>query len=126
MSKYTVNTEITKSLCKEFYDNSALTIEGFDPDSLDVYADYLDKEFGLKENAMFHVIYGHVMNDVYGLNNNQFPYPDRLPIIVIKLNDFVKPFKVVQKRFNFGGKLFDDVVNNNVHIEWYETSKQFV
>ena len=30
MSNYTVNTEITKSLCEEFYDNSALTLEGLD------------------------------------------------------------------------------------------------
>lgn len=116
MSNYTVNTEITKSLCEELYDDSALTLEGLDLDSLDDYAKYLDEECGLKENAVFHVIDGYTMNSLYDLSDNN-AYPDDLHIIVIKLSDLVKPNNIVMKRFNFGGRWFDDVVDNNARRE---------
>ena len=102
MSNYTVNTEITKSLCEEFYDDSALTLEGLDLDSLDDYAKYLDEECGLEENAIFHVIDGGTMNHLYDLSYNN-AYPDDLHIVVIKLSDLVNPNAIIMKRFGFGG-----------------------
>lgn len=116
MSNYTVNTEITESLCEELYNDSALTLEGLDLDSLDDYAKYLDEECGLKENAVFHVIDGYTMNSLYDLSSNN-AYPDDLHIVVIKLSDLVKPNKIIMKRFNFGGRWFDDVVDNNARRE---------
>lgn len=118
MSKYTVNTEITDSLYKELYDNSALTLEGLDLGSLDDYAKYLDEKFGLKENAVFYVIDGSVMNSIYGLSDNN-AYPDDLHIVVIRLSDLVKSINLMTKRFDFGGRWFDDVVDNNARREWY-------
>ena len=94
MKKYTVNTDITMSLCDEFYDESALTIEGLDLDSLDDYANYLNRECGLKDNAVFHVIYGNEMNDFYMLSGKN-AYPGDLHIVVIKLSDLVNPNAII-------------------------------
>jgi hypothetical protein len=112
MKKYTVNTDVTMSLCDEFYDTSALTLEGLDLDSLDDYANYLDRECGLKDGAVFHVIDGNEMDDFYMLSGKN-AYPGDLHIVVIKLSDLINPNKIIMKRFEFGGRWFDDVVDNN-------------
>lgn len=112
MKKYTVNTDITMSLCDEFYDDSSLTLEGLDLDSLDDYANYLDDICGLNDCAVFNVIDGNEMNDFYMLSGDK-AYPGDLHIVVIKLSDLVNPNKIILKRFEFGGRWFDDVVNNN-------------
>lgn len=112
MKKYTVNTDVTMSLCDEFYDGSALTLEGLDLDSLDDYANYLDRECGLKDGAVFHVIDGNEMDDFYMLSGKN-AYPGDLHIVVIKLSDLINPSKIIMKRFEFGGRWFDDVVDNN-------------
>ena len=114
MKKYTVNTDITKDLCNEFYNDSALTLEGLDLDSLDDYANYLDKECGLVDNAVFHVIDGNEMNDFYMLSGDN-AYPGDLHIVVIKLSDLKNYNAIIIKRFEFGGRWFDDVVYNNAH-----------
>ena len=114
MKKYTVNTDITMSLCDEFYDDSALTLEGLDIDSIDDYANYLDNVCGLKEGAVFHVFSGYEMDDFYMLSGSN-SYPGDLHIVVIKLSDLVNPNKIVTKRFEFGGRWFDDIVNNKTN-----------
>lgn len=119
MKKYTVNTDITMSLCDEFYDDSALTIEGLGLDSLDDYANYLDDICGLEDGAVFHVIDGNEMNDFYMLSGKN-AYPGDLHIVVIKLSDLVNPDKIILKRFEFGGRWFDDVVDNNARREHKE------
>lgn len=116
MKKYTVNTDITMSLCDEFYDDSSLTLEGLDLDSLDDYANYLDDICGLEDGAVFHVIDGNTMNDFYTLSGKN-AYPDNLHIVVIKLSDLVNPDKIILKRFEFDGRWFDDVVDNNARVE---------
>lgn len=116
MKKYTVNTDITMNLCDEFYDDSALTLEGLDLDSLDDYANYLDDTCGLEDGATFHVIYGNEMNDFYMLSGDN-AYPGDLHIVVIKLSDLVSPDKIILKRFEFGGRWFDDIVDNNARRE---------
>jgi len=116
MKKYTVNTNITMNLCDEFYGEPALTLEGLDLNSLDDYANYLDNECVLKDNAVFHVIHGSEMNDFYTLSGKN-AYPDDLNIVVIKLSNLVNPNKLITKRFEFGGRWFDDVVDNNAHRE---------
>ena len=112
--KYTVNTDITMSLCDEFYDESALTLEGLDLDSLDDYANYLDSVCGLEDGAVFHIIDGYEMDNFYMLSGRN-SYPDDLHIVVIKLIDLVNPNKIVTKRFEFGGRWFDDIVNNKTN-----------
>ena len=112
MKKYTVNTDITMNLCNEFYNDSSLTIEGLDLNSLDDYANYLDRECGLENGAVFHVIHGNEMNDFYMLSGKN-AYPSDSHIVVIKLIDLVNPNKIIMKRFEFDGRWFDDVVDNN-------------
>ena len=112
MKKYTINDNVTVSICDELYDNSALTLEGLDLNSLDDYANYLDDVCVLKEGAVFHIIDGNEMNDFYCLSG-KVAYPGDLHIIAIKLDDLCNPSKIVMKRFEFGGRWFDDVVNNN-------------
>lgn len=112
MRKYSVNDNVTMSICDELYDNSALTLEGLSLDSLDDYANYLDGICGLKDGATFYIIDGIEMNDFYMLSGSN-AYPGDLHIVVIKLSDLVNPSAIVMKRFEFGGRWFDDVVDNN-------------
>lgn len=112
MKKYTVNTNITMNLYDEFYGEPALTLEGLYLNSLDDYANYLDNICGLENGAVFHVIHGNEMNDFYTLSGKN-AYPDDLNIVVIKLSNLVDPNKIILKRFEFGGRWFDDVVDNN-------------
>jgi len=112
MAKYIVNDNVNMSICDELYDNSALTLEGLSLDSLDDYANYLDKICGLKDDAVFYIIDGNEMNNFYMLSGN-VAYPGDLHIVVIKLDDLVNPSAIVMKRFSFGGRWFDDVVDNN-------------
>lgn len=109
---YNVNTDINMGLLDSFYNDSSLTLEGLDLDSLNDYANYLNDTCGLKDNATFHIIYGNEMNDFYMLSGNK-AYPGNLHIVVIKLSDLVDPNKIITKRFEFGGRWFDDVVDNN-------------
>ena len=109
---YTVKENLTGDIFDELYDNSALTLEGLDLSSLDDYAKYLNRICGLKDNAIFYVIQGYEMNDYYDLSGNN-AYPEDLHIVVVKLNDLINPNKIVMKRFDFGGRWFDDVVDNN-------------
>lgn len=54
------------------------------------------------------------MNDFYTLSGKN-AYPDDLNIVVIKLSNLVNPNKLITKRFEFGGKWFDDIVDNNAY-----------
>lgn len=109
---YSVNTLIDMDLLDSFYKESALTIEGLDPNSIKFYADYLDENCGLNDNAVFHVISGAYMNSVYDLFGSN-AYPDDLNIVVIRLSDLKNSSAIIMKRFAFGGRWFDDVVDNN-------------
>lgn len=112
---YTTNTDINVALLDSLYKDSSLTLEGLDLSSLDAYANYLNDVCGLKDNAVFHIISGEVMNDVYDLYGDN-AYPDDLHIVCIKLECLKKPMAIVTKRFEFGGRWFDDVVDNNVGL----------
>lgn len=109
---YAVNDNVNMSICDELYDNSALTLEGLSLDSLDDYAEYLDDICGLKDGAVFHIIDGNEMNNFYCLSGKN-AYPGDLHIVAIKLDDLVNPDAIILKRFEFGGRWFDDVVDNN-------------
>lgn len=113
---YCINTDITEELFDTLYNHSALTLEGLDPGSIKDYANYLDEECGLKDNAVFHIISGKLMNDYYNLTYTN-AYPDNLNIVVIDLSDLNDVNKIVFKRFEFGGRWFDDVVDNNLSRE---------
>lgn len=116
---YSINTNITDELFDTLYNHSALTVEGLDSDDNNIkdYANYLNKECGLKDNAVFHIISGKLMNEHYNLTNrNAYPNDD-FHIVVIDLSDLNDVNKIIFKRFNFGGRWFDDVVDNNLSRE---------
>ena len=113
---YSVNTLVDMDLLNSFYKDSALTIEGLDPNSIKSYAEYLDEVCGLNDNAVFHVINGDYMNSVYGLFGSN-AYPNDLNIVVIRLSDLKNCNAIIMKRFEFGGRWFDDVVDNNARHE---------
>lgn len=109
---YKVNHLVDGDILDSFYNCSALTLEGLDLDSLNDYAEYLDKICGLNDNAVFHVIKGSYMNDYYMLSGTN-AYPDDLSIVVIRPECLKVPSAIIVKRFEFGGRWFDDVVDNN-------------
>jgi hypothetical protein len=113
---YSINTDITEDIFNTLYNHSALTLEGLDPDSIKDYADYLNEVCGLKDNAVFHIISGKSMNYYYNLTNTN-AYPDDLNIVVIDLSDLNDVNKIIFKRFEFGGRWFDDVIDNNLSCE---------
>lgn len=110
---YKVNYVINTELLDSFYEGSDLTLEGLDIDSLSDYADFLNKNCGLKDNAVFHIIKGNFMNNHYNLSGSN-AYPEDLNIVVIRLNDLRDYKPIVIKRFDFGGRWFDDIIDNNL------------
>lgn len=92
------------------YEDNALTVVGLCRESI---ADLFSI---LKENTTVHrervfITSGKLMNEQYGLTGKN-AYPDNLTIVSISLEDFdVEP--MILKRFEFGGRWFNDIVDNN-------------
>ena len=61
------------------------------------------------------------MNEQYGLTGTN-AYKDDLPIVSFSLKDFdARPITFI--RFGFGGRWFDDVVDNNARREYLKKHK---
>lgn len=96
------------------YGDNALTVVGL---CLEAIPDLFNI---LKENTTVHrervfITSGKLMNEQYGLTGRN-AYKDDLTIVSVSLEDFdVEP--MILKRFNFGGRWFNDVVDNNIRIE---------
>lgn len=100
-------TTKSKKLIKEFYDKSALTLEGITFDSIPDYIDDLKENCGLKDGSKVYVIKGSTLNK---LTNSE--YPNDCNIVVIKLANFNNLPYLCCYRFRFGGRWFDDVIQN--------------
>lgn len=107
------NVLTTKEELQELYDCSALTIEGLVEESIDEFVSAMLEDGCQVESA--NIVKGSTMNRVYGLNGNN-SYPDDLTIVALTGNFM----PVVVKRFSFGGRWFDDIVDNNAFREEYE------
>ena len=94
----------------ELYKNSALTIEGLDSDSIVDFADDVIAHGGTVDKVV--VIEGRLMNKVYGLTGDNAYYPS-LTIVSILGNTV----PMTMRRFSFGGRWFDDIVDNNARRE---------
>lgn len=110
MINYKVVEAKNKNDLDELYNSSALTIEGLDSDSIVDFADDVIAHGGTVDKVV--VTSGKLMNKVYHLTGNN-AYPNYLTIVSIVGNTV----PMTMRRFQFGGRWFDDIVDNN---EWRE------
>ena len=99
----------------DLYNSSALTIEGLDPsdESLGQFKGVLEEAGAWHEDSCFYITKGKVMNAAYKLHGRN-AYPDDCSIVSAMNIDLGK---VVFLRFQFGGRWFDDIVENNAQRE---------
>jgi len=116
MSTKTVDvSEKDINILNQLYNNSALTLEGLDANDVDSLMDALEDICGV-ENRTAYIISGAAMNAAYKLTGNN-AYPDDLTIVCVKLDDLKSIDRLITARFSFGGRWFDDVVENNAARE---------
>lgn len=104
----------TKEELNNLYDNCSLTFEGFttDKDNLDFLYEWLKNNKALKgEDLHLYLIKGKTMNEIYNLKRSN-KYAKDLNIISVE-NDVLDFSKIVIKRFELGGRWFNDIVDNN-------------
>lgn len=115
-SEIKINQVTTKEVLDELYNDSALTIEGLNVQSIEPFMNWVEETAGLKQKVVY-VIYGKVMNTMYGLTEDN-AYPDDLRIVAVKLSDMVDPEAMIMGRFEvYGARWFSDVVDNNAREE---------
>lgn len=100
------------AMLDQFYKDWSLTIEGLSTEHLDSYEKVLKDLAGLKDGFAFYKVTGKAMNEKYGLTGDN-AYKDDLTIVVVLLEDLVEPMKIVIPRFDWGGRWFTDIVDNN-------------
>lgn len=113
-----IKTYVTnKSELNALYNESALTWEGLlaDDEGLKAVKNWLEEHDAILDNTepTAHIIKGELMNEVYGLKGNN-AYPNDLTILSITGID---QMKVALRRFQVGGRWFDDIVDNNARRE---------
>lgn len=112
--KYTKYNVTDKSELDNLYKHSALTIEGLAEESIPDFVDWLknNTEFTV-DNPIIYIVKGKTMNETYNLTGNN-KYQDDLTLVsVIDINQK----EIVFKRFEIGGRWFDDIVENNASRE---------
>ena len=97
------------------YDASALTVEGLAEESIEDFLDAVHDTASLKKRRVF-VTKGATMNKFYRLHGTN-AYPEDLTIVSILLADIKRQNRVVAARFEWGGRWFDDIVDNNANRE---------
>ena len=111
---YTIHNVTNKEGLDNLYNHSALTIEGLAIDSICDFVEWLkDNTDILTDDLIVYVTEGKVMNDNYCLTGNN-RYPDDSHIVSVIDIDLCK---VTFKRFEIGGRWFDDIVDNNASRE---------
>lgn len=104
----------TKAQLDYLYEQSALSIEGFPPELIPDFMQRFKKDTKVKRERVF-IIKGKVMNKTYHLTGSN-AYQDNFNIISIALDD-IDPWPIIHTRFLFGGRWFDDIVDNNLRRE---------
>lgn len=108
---YKVVEVTTKKQLNELYKHSALTLEGLVLESLPDFEGWLNKHHADTTNLEFWVTKGAVMNKHYKLTGNN-AYPDDLNIVSC-MGVCIMP-NIMVRRFEIGGRWFDDIVDNNL------------
>lgn len=106
-ANYTIE-QASPELFKKFYDGSALTLTGLSHETVDNYVEYLNKITPIKDGSVVYEVSGESVNSYYDVDE----FPDDLNIVVIELDSFEDWKKLILKRFEFGGRWFDDVIDN--------------
>lgn len=107
----------TKEQLDELYKGSALTFEGVSIEDEDLKAIFdCIKQFTPMKNETVYIISGKTMVDNYGLTGSN-AYRPEIHLVSIKLDDMEDWKKIVMPRFGFGGRWFDDIVDNNARRE---------
>lgn len=105
----------TKEELDNLYNQSALTVIGLEisDDMFNQFTNWLIEKNALLDNKelVFYIIKGQTMNEIYQLTNNN-AYPNDLNIVSVD-NDALIISNLIIKRFEIGGKWFDDIVDNN-------------
>lgn len=92
------------------YNYAALTAVGISEESFNDFMDILKENTTVYRQRMF-IISGKFMNQEYGLTGRN-AYKDTLHIASVSLEDFDEE-PMILKRFNYGWKWFNDIVDNN-------------
>ena len=80
------------------------------------YVEFFSEFSEIDDSVESYILSGKAMNDGYGLTGSN-RYPDDLNILVVPLDAFKDPARIVLPRFQLGGRWFDDVVDNNARRE---------
>ena len=97
---------------EQLYNQDALTIEGLAPESIPDFVDWFTVNGG--EYTGVYQFNGRLMNAVYGLTGTN-AYPDDLNFAAITYSKITT--KIILGRFEFGGRWFSDIVDNNARRE---------
>lgn len=104
----------TKEQLDALYNQSALTWEGLDSseENLNAVLNWLSENKAIIEGTepTFHVIKGKLMNDTYGLTDDNAYHEDLNLVSVTDINQV----PITLPRFEVGGRWFDDIVDNNI------------
>lgn len=114
MSRYNLVQADSEKL-DEFYNDSSLTFEGCttDKENLDYLYNWLKELNAIKGTLLpIYTYKGSLMNEKYGLTGSN-AYPNDLNFITVKLSDINYSDNLAYKRFEIGGRWFDDIVENN-------------
>ena len=114
MSRYKL-VQADSDKLDEFYNDSSLTFEGCttDEENIDYLYDWLKELNAIKEGTLpIYTYKGSLMNEKYGLTVSN-AYPDDLNFITVMLKDINYSDNLAYKRFEIGGRWFDDIVGNN-------------
>jgi hypothetical protein len=104
---YTIE-QASSELLQKFYDGSALTFIGISHETVCNYVEYLNRITPLKDGSVVYEVSGESINTYYDVDE----FPDDINIAVIELDSFEDWKKLILKRFEFGGRWFDDVIDN--------------
>lgn len=108
----------TKEQLDSLYKDSALTLEGFNGmsdcgENIDMFLRNIKKltSFKAKEETVY-IIPSQMMNEAYGIIP-PFAYDKNKVLISVMLSDLEKPHRLTVARFSFGGRWFDNIVDNH-------------
>lgn len=104
----------TQAQLDYLYEQSALSIEGLPPEFIPDFMERLKQDTEVMRERVF-IIKGKVMNKMYHLTGSN-AYRDNFNIVSIALED-INPWPIINRKFLFGGRWFDDIVDNNLRRE---------